>query len=341
MQSDPEGSHEKPLMVLFILTFTITLFFSFWNGFSDAANAIATIIATRVLKPGPAVLLSAIGKILGILLGTAVAATIGTGIINSDLMSTKLILAALIGGLTFDVTTWFWGLPISESHVLIGGLIGASLSAAKTINVVNWQGIFFKVIIPMIASPIFAFIFSFIFIALIIRLFVRFKTKKINPYFRYLQIFSSFFFSVTHGSNDGQKTMGIMVILLIQQGILDSFRVPLWVMLSVNATMALGTLLGGWKIVKTMAKKITHLRPYQGFAAETGSAIVLGVSSLLGFPISTTHAISSSIMGVGATRSLRRVNWGTARKIVIAWILTIPVSAIFAFFTYIIINKFI
>ena len=328
-------------MGLFILTLAVCLFFAFWNGFSDAANAIATIVATRVLKPGQAVALSALGNFLGILLGTAVAATIGKGIIDPGIITYKLILAALIGGLIFDVATWFFGLPISESHVLIGGLIGAGVTAAKDFSVVNANGILHSVLIPMIASPAISFTFTFLFIALIIRLFIRFSAQKINPYFRYLQIGSSFFFSITHGSNDGQKVMGILTILLLQQGFLSTFAVPWWVIISVNLTIALGTLLGGWKIVKTMAKKITKLRPYQGFSAETASAIVLATSSYLGFPVSTTHAISGSIMGVGATRSSRAVSWGTARKIVFAWFLTIPASAFFAMVVYILLDKII
>jgi PiT family inorganic phosphate transporter len=327
--------------VLFSLTLVVSLFFAFWNGFSDAANAISTIVATRVLKPTQAVLLSAIGNFMGVLLGTAVATTIGKGIINPNIITYKLILAALIGGLIFDVATWFWGLPISESHVLIGGLVGAGFTAAKSLKPINLQGILTKVIIPMIISPAISFICAFVLIAIIMRLVLRFSTKTINPYFRYLQLVSSFFFSVTHGSNDGQKVMGILTILLVQQGLLSSFKVPLWVIISVNATIALGTLFGGWKIVKTVAKKITHLRPYQGFSAETGSAIVLAASSFLGFPVSTTHAISGSIMGVGATRSRRAVSWGTARKIILAWLLTIPISAFTAMISYILLDKVI
>jgi len=305
-------------MWLFILTLAVSFFFAFWNGFTDAADAISTVVATRVLKPGQAVLLAASGEFLGVLLGTAVAFTIGQGIIDPQIISYKLILAALIGG-----------------------LIGSGATAIKSWSAVNFNGLIHKVVIPMIASPVISFIFAFILIAIIMRLFIKFSTPKINPYFRYLQLLSSFSFSVTHGANDGQKVMGILTILLIEQGFLQSFKVPLWVMISVNNVIALGTLMGGWRIVKTMAKKITHLLPYQGFAAETGSAIVLAVSSVLGFPVSTTHAISGSIMGVGATRGRRSVSWSMARKIVFAWILTIPVSAVFSMIAYIILDKFI
>jgi len=192
----------------------------------------------------------------------------------------------------------------------------------------NKTAILNKVVLPMLASPVIAFLFSFIFISLVLRLFLRFSTNKINPYFRKLQIVSSLFFSINHGANDGQKVVGILTALLIQEGLLLTFSPPLWVIILVQLTIAIGTLFGGWKIVKTVAKKITHLRPYQGFCAETGAAIVLYVSSVMGFPVSTTHAISGSIMGVGATRRTSAVHWKVARGIVIAWFLTMPLSAI-------------
>lgn len=193
----------------------------------------------------------------------------------------------------------------------------------------------------MITSPVIAFVFAFLFISLVLRLFLRFSASKINPYFRQLQIVSSFFFSVNHGANDGQKVIGILTVLLIQQGILTTFEPPLWVIISVQLTLATGTLFGGWRIVKTVAKKITSLRPYQGFCAETGAALVLFVCSKLGFPISTTHAISGSIMGVGATRRTSAVRWGVARNIIIAWFLTMPLSALFSAGVYLVLDLFV
>lgn len=325
------------MSVLFIITLALAMFFSFWNGFTDAANAISTIVATRVLKPFQAVLLSAIGHFLGLLFGSAVAVTIGKGIIDPGLVNNKLLIAALGGGLIFDVATWFWALPISESHVLIGGLVGAGLFAGG-FKSINKMGIVNKVIVPMIASPFIAFVFAFLFISLVLRLFLHFSAPKVNPYFRNLQMISSFFFSINHGANDGQKIIGILTALLIQEGVLVSFEPPLWVIISVQLTIAIGTLLGGWKIVRTVAKKITSLRPYQGFCAETGAALVLFGCSSLGFPVSTTHAISGSIMGVGVTRRISAVRWGVARNIVIAWFLTIPISALFAAGVYLLLS---
>lgn len=321
------------MSTLFLITFALAMFFSFWNGFSDAANAIATVIATRVLKPFQAVLVAASGNFLGLLFGSAVAVTIGKGIIDPGLIDSKLLIAALAGGLIFDVATWFWGLPISESHVLIGGLVGAGTVAAGT-GAINKAGILDKVIIPMITSPLIAFFLAFLFISLILRLFLHFSAPKINPYFRKLQIVSSFLFSVNHGANDGQKVVGIITVLLINHGMISAFEPPLWVLISVQSTIALGTLFGGWRIVKTVAKRITHLRPYQGFAAETSAALVIFASSILGFPVSTTHVISGSIMGVGATRRTRAVRWGVARNIIFAWFLTMPLSAILAALVY-------
>lgn len=203
------------MQVSFIIALALAIFFSFWNGFSDAANSISTIVATRVLKPFHAVLLSSAGNFLGLLFGSAVAITIGEGIIDSGLVNPKLLIAALAGGMIFDVATWFWGLPISESHVLIGGLIGAGVVAGG-LNSINKIGILNKVLMPMIFSPLIAFIFAFLFISLVLRLFLRFSAPKINPYFRHLQIISSFFFSINHGANDGQKVIGILTVLLMQ-----------------------------------------------------------------------------------------------------------------------------
>jgi PiT family inorganic phosphate transporter len=320
-------------MLLFYFTIVVCLGYAFFNGFSDAANAISTIVATRVLKPVQAVALSALGNLLGVALGTAVAYTIGKGIIASDLVDAKLILAAIIGGLIFDIATWLLGLPVSETHVLIGGLMGAG-TAAASFSAVNFNGVVNKVMIPMILSPTIAFLFSIIFTLAVIRLFFTHKAARINRYFRKLQIGSSLFFSITHGANDGQMVMGIVTAVMVQQGVLTAFVVPLWVKISIPLMIAIGTLFGGWRIVKTMAKKITKLKPYQGFCAETAGALVLGVASLSGFPISTTHAISGSIMGVGASRHLSRINWGVARSIIIAWVLTMPISAISAYIIY-------
>lgn len=311
----------------------IALFFSFWNGFTDAANAISTVIATKVLKPIQAVALSAMGNFIGMFFGVAIALTIGKGIISPDIISGELLIASLIGALVYDVITWYFGLPVSESHVLIGGLMGAGI-AAQGLGVVNVGGIFDKVIIPMVTSPLIALVVAFLFTALIIRLFLKYHAHKMNRYFRVLQIFSSFFFSVTHGTNDAQKVMGIITAMLLYYGILTSFDVPLWVIIASHATISLGTFFGGWRIVKTMAQKITNLQPYQGFSAETSGAIILSITAMFGLPVSTTHVISGSIMGVGTTRRLKAVRWGVTRTIAIAWILSIPMAGISSFVIY-------
>jgi len=321
------------MILILIFALAISFFFAFWNGFTDAANAISTIIATRVLKPVQAVVLSAIGNFIGMFFGVAVAITIGQGIISPDIISGELLIAALIGALVYDVITWYFGLPVSESHVLIGGLVGAG-SAASGLSVINISGIVDKVIIPMITSPIIAIIIAFFFTAFIIRYLLRVHAHRINRYFRVLQIFSSFFFSVTHGTNDAQKVMGIITAMLIYYGFLTTFDVPLWVIVGCHAMISVGTFFGGWRIVKTMAHRITRLKPFQGFSAETSGAMILSTTALLGFPVSTTHVISGSIMGVGATKRLKAVHWGVTRNIVWAWILSIPMAAIFSFFFY-------
>lgn len=327
-----------PTVVLVALFFAF--FFAFWNGFTDAAYAISTVVATRVLSPVKAVLLSAVGNFTGLLFGTAVAETIGKGIVENYVIDGKFILAVLVGGLLWDVSTWFFALPISESHVLVGALVGAGLVAGG-VAAVQFSSIIDKILIPMITSPLIAFIIAFFLVGAVIRIFARYSSRKTNRLFRNLQLLSSFFFSVSHGTNDAQKAMGIITILLYKYGYLGEFSVPLWVMLSSYFFLSLGTLFGGWRIVKTMATGITKLRPYQGFCAEASGALVLLGTALIGLPVSTTHAISGAIMGVGATRRVSAVRWVTARKIVWAWILTMPLSAIFAGLVYFLITKLV
>lgn len=328
------------MSVIVLVALFFAFFFAFWNGFTDAAYAVSTVVATRVLSPAKAVLLSAVGNFTGLLFGTAVAETIGKGIVENYVVDGKFILAVLIGGLIWDVATWFFALPISESHVLVGALIGAGLVAGG-VAAVQFSSIFDKVLIPMVTSPLIAFIIAFFLVGIVIRVFARYSSRKTNRVFRGLQLVSSFFFSVSHGTNDAQKAMGIITILLYKHGYLQEFSVPLWVMISSYLFLSLGTLFGGWRIVKTMATGITKLRPYQGFCAEASGALVLLGTALIGLPVSTTHAISGAIMGVGATRRISAVRWVTARKIVWAWILTMPLSAIFAALVYVLITKLI
>jgi PiT family inorganic phosphate transporter len=304
------------------------LFFDFINGFHDSANSIATIVGTKTLKPVQAVAMAAMANFVGpFIFGTAVASTVGKGIIVPEFSTVYVILAALIGAIIWDLITWYFGLPSSSSHALIGGLVGSAL-AAGGFNAIVISGVE-KTLVFMIFSPILGFGVAFVF-AIAIMYFLRTTAPLIvNKIFGKLQIASSAFFSLTHGANDGQKTMGVITALLVAGGILDStsFTIPVSVILSAASAIALGTFFGGWRIVKTMAFKLTNLRPYQGFCAETGGGAILAVMALSGIPVSTTHAISGAIMGVGATKRFSAVRWGLGKRIIYAWIITIPASA--------------
>ena len=304
------------------------LFFDFVNGFHDAANSIATVVGTRVLRPLYAVILAAAANFSGpFVFGTAVAATVGKGIIQPEFSTVYVILAGLIGAIVWDLITWWFGLPSSSSHALIGGLVGSAMMVAG-IEAVVFEGIQ-KVLVFMVVSPTVGFAIAAGF-ALAILFFLRSSTSaKVNRIFGRLQIVSSSFFSLTHGANDGQKTMGVITALLIAGGLLEStdFIVPLWVIFSAATAIALGTFFGGWRIVKTMAFRLTNLKPYQGFCAETGGGAILTSMAWLGIPVSTTHAISGAIMGAGSMKRLSAVRWGLGRRIVYAWIITIPASA--------------
>jgi PiT family inorganic phosphate transporter len=313
------------VLVCGILT---ALFFDFVNGFHDSANAIATVVGTRVLKPIQAVSMAALANFAGpFVFGTAIAATVGKGIIQAEFSTFEVIIAGLIGAIVWDLLTWYFGLPSSSSHALIGGLIGSALVAGGTQALV-FGGIE-KVLTFIAVSPILGFVIALSFAIVIMYFLRKYRPYKINKVFGKLQIVSSVFFSLTHGANDGQKTMGIITALLIAGGLLDakSFVVPTWVILVSAIAIALGTFLGGWRIVKTMAFRITDLKPFQGFCAETGGGVILTTMAWLGIPVSTTHAISGAIMGVGSTRRLSAVRWGIGRRIVYAWLITIPASA--------------
>lgn len=315
------------------------LFFDFVNGFHDAANSIATVVGTRVLRPLQAVSIAATANFAGpFVLGTAVAATVGKGIIQPEFSTVNVILAGLIGGIIWDLITWWFGLPSSSSHALIGGLVGSALIAG------GLQGIIFPgieaVLIFMVVSPSVGFAIAAAFTVAIMLGFHKSTSVKVNRIFGRLQVFSSTFFSLTHGANDGQKTMGVITALLIAGGFLgaERFEVPLWVIISAASAIALGTFLGGWRIVKTMAFRLTNLKPYQGFAAETGGGAILTTMASMGIPVSTTHAISGAIMGTGSTKRFSAVRWGLGKRIVYAWVITIPASAAIAAATSLLMN---
>lgn len=319
------------LPALAVATIVLTLAFEFVNGFHDSANSIATIVATKVLTPVKAVAWAAMFNFLGIFISDRVAKTIGKGIIDQDLLweyGVALIFCAILGAILWDLITWWWGIPTSSSHALIGGLIGAG-GAVAAVDAIVWSGTM-KTIVFIVVSPITGLVAGFLLIALVTRIARRSARGTVNKWFRKLQLVSSAFFSLTHGTNDAQKGMGIiMMVLFVTSASAPSseFSVDLWVMVACGLSIALGTFFGGWRIVKTMASRITKLEPYQGFCAETGGAGVLLVTAVLGIPVSTTHTISGSIMGVGATKRFSAVRWGLGRRIVVAWVVTIPAAA--------------
>jgi len=306
----------------------VALFFDFVNGFHDAANSIATVVGTRVLRPLQAVGMAAVANFAGpFVFGTAVAATVGKGIIQPEFSTVYVILAGLVGAIVWDLVTWWLGLPSSSSHTLIGGLVGSALMVGG-LQALVFGGVE-RVLVFMVVSPSIGFAIAAGFALAILYFLGRSVPGKVNRVFGRLQIVSSSFFSLTHGANDGQKTMGVITALLIAGGMLQSekFIVPLWVIMGAAAAIALGTFFGGWRIVKTMAFRLTNLKPYQGFCAETGGGAILTSMAWLGIPVSTTHAISGAIMGAGSTKRLSAVRWGLGRRIVYAWIITIPASA--------------
>ncbi len=383
----------EPLLITGIV---LALLFNFVNGLNDAANSIATVVATRVLTPLQGVLLAAFFNMVGpLLFTTVVAKTIGKGIVSPGFMTTQVILFGLVSAVLWVVISSYSGIPISASHALVGGLIGSAVAyaglesilwpAAGTVIWLTVYGIMgaaaggmilgllgylkgeenlvpviglgalcgIALVIPfvtitrilpvsgilaimifIVVSPIIGLLAAFLISILVIRLFRSRNSRTMNFLFRKLQLFSAAFYSIGHGSNDAQNAMGVITAILVAGGLLSDFIVPFWVIIISGLAMALGTFLGGWRVVETMATKITKLRPYQGFCAETGGGVVLAFVTAFGIPVSTTHAISGSIMGVGASRGYSAVQWGVVRRIVAAWILTIPLTAIFAYVTF-------
>jgi PiT family inorganic phosphate transporter len=312
----------------------IALLFDFLNGLHDAANSIATIVSTRVLRPQFAVLWAAFFNFIAFFFfGLHVAETVGTGIVSAAVVDPLVILAALVGAIGWNVITWLLGIPSSSSHALIGGLVGAGVAKAGFYAVV-WGGLL-KTVSAIFLSPAVGFFLALVLILIVAWLFVRSTPFRADSTFRILQFVSASLYSLGHGGNDAQKTMGIIAVLLYSQGMLGgSFHVPFWVVLSCQFAMALGTLLGGWRIVHTMGSKITRLTPMQGFCAETGGAITLFGATWLGIPVSTTHTITGAIVGVGAARRVSAVRWGIASNIVVAWVVTLPAAAAMAAATY-------
>ena len=315
--------------LLLVAVVGVALFFDFTNGFHDAANAIATGISTRALAPRFAVGLAAVMNFAGAFVSVEVAATIAKGIVDPAAITLKVVLAGLIGAITWNLVTWYLGLPSSSSHALIGGAAGAAI-AAEGFDVIHWSGLVDKVALPSLAAPLLGLVGAVVLMTVFLWVVRRRSPGVVNRVFRRLQLVSSSFLAFTHGTNDAQKTMGIISLALISSGHLsaESFDVPVWVIVSAAAAIAIGTYAGGWRIIRTLGQRIAKLDPPQGFAAEASTSTTLYLTAHFGFPVSTTQTISGAVLGAGATSRLSAVRWGVAGNIVLAWLMTIPCAAL-------------
>lgn len=332
-----EATLALPLLIALI---GVALFFDFLNGLHDAANSIATIVSTRVLKPQYAVAWAAFFNFIAFMFfGLHVAKTLGTGIIDPSIVSPLVIFAALMGAIVWNIVTWVFGIPSSSSHALVGGLVGAGLAKTGSAAIV-FSGLA-KTVSAIFLSPMIGFFLALVLVLIVSWVFVRQTPFAVDRTFRVMQFVSASLYSLGHGGNDAQKTMGIIAVLLFSQGYIGpEFNIPFWVVISCQSAMALGTLFGGWRIVHTMGSKITRLNPMQGFCAETGGALTLFAATWLGIPVSTTHTITGAIVGVGAARRVSAVRWGLAGNIVIAWIVTLPAAALISGLTYLVVAAF-
>ena len=323
---------DSNLLAVIALIF-VALAFDYINGFHDAANSIATVVSTRVLSPGKAVVWAAFFNfVAAFTFGTAVAKTVGSGLVDLRIVTFSVIFAGLVGAILWDLITWYYGLPTSSSHALIGGYAGAAVAKAGITSIIpaGWT----KTLIFIVLAPLIGMTLGFLLMVAIYWIFQRFSPGRVDHWFRRLQLLSAAAYSLGHGGNDAQKTMGIIAGVLLAGGYIPTFRIDIWVVLAAHAAIALGTLSGGWRIIHTMGSKITKLQPVGGFAAETAGAISLFTATHLGVPVSTTHTITGAIIGVGSIRRLSAVRWGVAGQIIWAWLLTIPMSAFIAAITY-------
>ena len=321
-------------MTLIIIVICIAFVFDFFNGFHDAANSIATVVSTRVLTPVQAVIWAAFFNFVAVFgFGTAVAKTVGEGMVDIHVVTTYVVLAALVGSIVWDIITWWLGLPTSSSHALVGAYAGAAIAKAGTYSVVIASG-WIKTLIFIVLAPLLGMVLGFFIFLLVTWLFRKRSPMAVDRWFRHGQLVSAAAYSLGHGTNDAQKTMGIIAGLLFANHLIPTFYIPFWVILCAYISMGLGTLSGGWRIVRTMGMRITQLKPIGGFAAEFASAISLFSASALGVPVSTTHTITGAIVGVGSLRRFSAVRWGVATRIIWAWMLTIPASAAIAALTY-------
>ncbi len=315
--------------VLLVVVVLVALGFDFTNGFHDTANAVATSVSTRALSPRLAVLVAAAANLAGAFVTTAVAKTVGKGIIDTGLANEKTVLAALIGAIVWNLITWWLGLPSSSSHALIGGLVGAAI-AQSGLEGVQWHGLLHNVLIPALAAPTIAFFAGFLLLLAIFWVFVWMTPGFANRTFRLGQLVSGTWVAFTHGANDAQKTMGVIALALFEGGHLSHFYIPTWVIVAAGLAIAAGTYFGGWRIMRTLGQRVFNMEPASGFAAQITGGLTIYAATKLGYPLSTTHVITGSVMGAGATKRLSAVRWGVAGNIVTAWILTLPAAAIVA-----------
>ncbi len=316
-------------MTLLVITIVVALAFDFTNGFHDTANAVATSVSTRALSPRLAVLIAAVANLAGAFATTAVAKTVGKGIIDSGLASTHTVLAAVIGAIVWNVLTWWLGLPSSSSHALIGGLVGAALAQSGTKGV-EWHGIAHKVVIPALWAPTIAFAVAFILLLAIYWLFKWLTPGTANRSFRFGQLLTGTWVAFSHGANDAQKTMGVIALALYAHGSISTFYIPTWVKIAAALAIGLGTYSGGWRIMRTLGQRVFQMDPPAGFAAQASAGAVIYASTKYGYPLSTTHVVSGAVMGSGATKRFSAVRWGVAGNIVFAWLLTLPAAALVA-----------
>ncbi|MFA7658454.1 MAG: inorganic phosphate transporter [Candidatus Gastranaerophilaceae bacterium] len=335
-------------IVLLTLVMIVAFIFEYVNGFHDSANAISTVVSTKALSPRRAIVYAASLDFTGAFFGTHVAHTIGAGMVAPESVTQLVILCALLGAVTWNLLTWYLGLPSSSSHALIGGLLGAAVTHAyfkldqayelilkipsfslehPALDVINGHNVIYKVLLPMVCSPVLGFVIGFLVILVLLKIFHKMRPELLNRLFRKLQLFSSGFLAFSHGSNDAQKTMGIITLSLMTFGLIQNktFEIPIWVICACAATLSLGTMTGGWKIIRTMSSKVVKMKPIHGFSVETASASIILTASHFGFPVSTTHIISTAIVGVGSMVKASAVKWGIVKNIVVAWICTIPV----------------
>ena len=315
--------------VTLVAVVVLALFFDFTNGFHDAANAIATSVSTRALSPRTAVAMAAVLNFVGAFVSIEVAATVAKGIVDADVITLDVVMAGLVGAIAWNLFTWYLGLPTSSSHALIGGVAGSAV-AANGFDVLLWDGIVQKVMIPSLAAPVFGLIGAAAIILVLLWIVRRRSPSFVNRVFRRAQVVTAGFVAFTHGTNDAQKTMGVITLALIAAGeaSADEFEVPLWVIVSAAVAMGAGTYAGGWRIIRTLGQRIAHLEPIQGFAAETATASILWTTAHAGFPVSTTHTITGSVMGAGVSRGLSAVRWGVAGNILLAWVMTVPMAGL-------------